>query len=62
MNKIKKYPKGFKFTLQWHQIPKAKANALRIIIQDATEQGLLEQIATELSLELEVTAETFRKL
>lgn len=62
MTKIKKYPTGFEFTLRWTQIPRAQANALKIVIRDAIEQGLLEPISTELSLELETTAESFRKL
>lgn len=62
MNKIKKYPEGFEFTLRWYQIPTPQANALKIVMRDAIEQGLIEQIATDLSLELEVTAETYRKL
>lgn len=62
MNKIKKYTKGFEFTLRWYQIPTPQANALKIVMRDAIEQGLVEQIATDLSLELEVTAETYRRL
>ncbi len=62
MNKIKAYKKGFEFTLNYSQIPTAKANALKIIMQDAIEQGLLESIAIGLSLEGKFTDETFRKL
>ena len=60
--KIKAYPKGFKFTLHYAQIPQAKANALRIIMRDAVKQGYIECIATDLSLDLVETAETFRRL
>lgn len=52
MDKIKSYKKGFEFTLNYSQIPTAKANALKIIMQDAIEQGLLESIAIGLSLEM----------
>lgn len=62
MNKIRGYKKGFEFTLRWTQIPTAKANALKIIIADAIEEGYLEPIATTLSLEGIATADTYRKL
>ena len=60
--KIKSYPKGFEFTLDYEQIPRPQANALKIVIRDAIEQGYLENVATNLNLDLEITAETFRKL
>ena len=60
--KIKAYPKGFEFTLNYSQIPKAKANALKVIMADAVEQGYLESSAIGLSLKGEFVSETFRKL
>ena len=60
--KIRAYKKGFEFTLNYAQIPTPQANALKIIMQDAIEQGLLESIAIGLSLEGKQTDETFRKL
>jgi maltodextrin utilization protein YvdJ len=62
MDKIKSYKKGFEFTLNYSEIPTAKANALKIIMADAVEQGLVESTATHLSLTGETTAETFKKL
>lgn len=62
MNKIKAYKKGFELTLNYSQIPTAKANALKIVMRDAIEQGLLESIAIGLSLEGIQTDETFRKI
>jgi hypothetical protein len=62
INKIRAYKPGFEFTIKYYQIPKAKANALKIVLQDACEQGLLESIAICLSLSMEQTEETFRKL
>lgn len=62
MNKIKKYPKGFEFTLNYAQIPTPQANALKVIMADAIEGGLIESIAIGLSLEGIQTDETFRKL
>lgn len=62
MNKINAYKKGFKFTLNYAQIPKPKANALKIVIRDAIEEGLIEIVQTGLSLELEVVDETYRRI
>lgn len=62
MKKIHNYKKGFQFTLHYEHIPTPQANALKIIMQDAIEQGLIESIAIDLNLQLEQTAETFRKL
>ncbi len=61
-NKIKSYPTGFEFTLNYAQIPKAKANALKIIMGDAIEQGLLESIAIGVALDGTHTDETYRKI
>lgn len=60
--KIKAYKKGFEFTLNYEQIPTPKANALKIIMRDAVEQGYLEHVADDWSLEGKVTAERFRRL
>lgn len=62
MNKIKAYRKGFEFTLNWEQIPRPQGNALKIVMEDAKEQGLVESIAFDLNLEGTCTAETYRKL
>ena len=61
-NKIRAYPKGFEFTLNYAQIPRAKANALKIVMKDAIEQGLLESVATGVALDGTFTDETFRKI
>jgi hypothetical protein len=60
--KIKAYKKGFEFTLNYARIPTPQANALKIVMRDAIEQGYLESIAIGLSLEGEQTDETFRKI
>lgn len=38
MDKIKSYKKGFEFTLNYSQIPTAKANALKIIATDTNSE------------------------
>lgn len=57
--KIKNYSKGFKFTMNYSQIPTAKANALKIIMKDCEENGLIESISMGLDLMGNLTEETF---
>lgn len=61
-DKIKGYPRGFKFTLDYTKIPKAKGNALKIITRDCIKEKIIESVAIGLSLEGEQTEETFRRL
>lgn len=60
--KIRSYPKGFEFVLKWEDIPKAKANALRVVMDDAIEQGLLESLRIRENLNGEIVSERFRKI
>lgn len=62
MSKIKKYPKGFTFTLNYSQIPKGKTNALRIIMQDCIDDDIVESVSIGLALSGEQTDETFKRL
>lgn len=62
MNKIKNYSKGFTFTLNYSEIQKEKANALRIIMQDCIKDGIVESVSFGLALNGEQTSETFKKL
>ena len=62
MDKIKNYSKDFIFTLNYSEIPKEKANALRIIRQDCIGNGIVESISIGLALDGEQTSETFKKL
>ena len=60
--KIKSYKKGFEFTIHYEHIPAPKANALKIVMRDAIEQGLLESIEVCYDINLNQTEETFRKI
>lgn len=60
--KIRSYPKGFDFLIKWKDIPRAKANALRIVMDDAIEQGLLESLRIREDLNGEIVSERFRKI
>ena len=62
LDKVKSYKEGFKFTLNWTEIPKAKANALRQIMTDFIEMGLLEHMSFTLNLDGETTSETYKKI
>ena len=44
VEKITNYPKGFTFTIQYVLMPQAKRNALKIIIGDCIENGLIEKL------------------
>jgi len=62
MNKIRGYRKGFEFTVNYAAIPRPQANALKIVMADAIEMGLVESIAIGLALDGTQTDETYRKL
>lgn len=62
MKKIKSYPKGFKFTIPYNRMTTGQANAMRIVMRDAVNMGLIESVAIGLSLSLEQTDETFIKV
>lgn len=62
INKVKNYPKGFMFNLNYSGIPKAKANALRIIMQDCINNGIVESVSIGISLTGEQIEETYKRL
>lgn len=62
MNKIRKYSKGFQFTLYYSEIPKVKANALKILMNDCIKCGLVESISIGVTIQGDIADETFRKL
>ena len=62
MEKIRSYPKGFEFTLNYARIPTPKCNALKIIMEDAIQNGLLESVALGVSIEGKFVDETFRRI
>lgn len=62
MDKVRKYSKDFQFTLYYSEIPKAKANALKILMNDCIKCGLIESISIGVSLQGDIANETFRRL
>ena len=61
MEKIKGYRWGFTFTLNYNQMPFAKANALKQICADAIGEGYLESVSFMVDFYGHCTAETFRR-
>lgn len=59
MGKIRGYRPGFILFMNYTQIPTAKANALKIILKDACDEGWLESIAFYVNLEGHITGERF---
>ena len=51
VDKIRRYPKGFEFTINYSAMPKAKYNAMRIVLDDAKRLGLIKSVAIGLSFE-----------
>lgn len=62
MNKIRKYSKDFQFTLYYSEIPKAKANVLKILMNDCIKCGLVESISIGVTIQGNIADETFKKL
>lgn len=62
MDKIKKYRKGFKFTIPYYKMTTGQRNGMGVVLYDAQKQGLISSVAVDFSLDLEITEETFIKL
>lgn len=62
MAKIRGYSKGFEFTIYYGSIPRAKANGLRFVLNDAKDFGLIESIAIGYNIDMEEVEERFRRL
>ena len=62
VDKIKRYNKGFCFTLEYHKIPEAKLRALHIVLNDCVQQGLIESERIGVALSGAIVDETFKKL
>lgn len=60
--KVIDYPHGFEFTLNYASIPKAKLNALNILMDECCKEKLIESIKIGLTLTGEVVDETYRRL
>lgn len=64
MNKIKNYPKGFVFKMRYSDlnISKPMMNGLKLILNDAVSNGLLESLEIGYAVNGDLCEETFRRL
>lgn len=62
VQKVKKYRKGFEFTLDVNVIPKPQWNALRMVMRDLEKQGLIENIEFNYSIDGELVEEKYVRL
>lgn len=51
VDKIRNYPKGFEFTINYSVMPRAKYNAMKIVLDEAKQLGLIDSVAFGLSFE-----------
>ena len=64
LRKIEGYSAGFTFTINFTNIPPAKANALRVVLRDACKKGLIESVSIGLGFvdhDLVPMEETYRR-
>ena len=64
IEKIKRYEKGFTWTMKWQNIPVGKANALKIILSDCIKQGIIKSVSIGYGIDngLVETEETYERL
>ena len=62
MKKVKNYSKGFRFTLNYDQIPHAKGNALKILMRECIDLGIIKSVQIGLDLDDNIVSETFCRL
>ena len=62
IDKIRRYPKGFRFTLYYSSIPRASANALETLMHARLKMGLVESVSIGIALPGIKADETFRRL
>ena len=47
MKKIRGYSKGFRFTIPYNRMTVGQANAMKIVMEDAVTEGLVESVGVE---------------
>ena len=62
VKKITSWHKGKEYTVNYIGIPKAKLNALKIVLADCVANGLIEIVSINLALTGETTSETFKRI
>jgi len=59
---ITNYKNGFRFTINYSEIPLEKANALKLILKDCCEMGLIKSTSMGLSITGEFVEESFCRI
>lgn len=59
---IKGYPIGFTFKLKYSEIPVKKGNALKIVIRDCINIGILESISIGLDIQGNIVEEEYKRI
>lgn len=62
VEKIRGYHKGFKFTIPFYEMTTGQKNAMRIILNDCEEKGLIKSTSIGINLSLELAEETFERI
>ena len=62
MQKVKHYSSGFRFTLNYDQIPHEKGNALKILMRECVDLGIIESVQIGLDWDGNIVSETFCRL
>lgn len=60
--KVKNYPKGFRFTVPLSGISQAKLNALAILLGQCQSDGLIKSVSIGLSINGKYMEETYERL
>jgi|GEM_PF-2031055 len=62
LDKIKGYPKGFKFTLPYYKMSQGQKNAINVVTNDCVKDKIICSTAFGLDLKGNITEETFIRL
>lgn len=62
VDRIKGYPIGFTFSLNYGEIPEKKGNALKIITKDCIDMGILESISVGLDIQGNFVEEQYKRI
>ncbi|MFR2774834.1 MAG: hypothetical protein ACLTBR_03275 [Anaerostipes sp.] len=62
MNEIKNYSEGFEFVILLYNMTKKQRCKMRIVIQDAIREGLIEPTQIRVSLSGNITEVKYRRL
>ena len=62
VEKIKSYSIGYEFTLNFSKIPEAKSNALKIVIKDCIDMGILQNIGVGIDIQGDFCGKTYKRV